>query len=460
MRLSGMSAKLVFLHSEMFDLSRTRLSENDPGTASAEVAKDRESSFRPIGEQSEMSGNTELVIVRSDGEAQAADSSFHTHRKQVEDFNSGSQDIDSQGQTKTTDDVEELKISQHEPLEDITEMETEGGTVEVADAIKCSTVNGLEPSSSTDPVSEDIRYMTADFVVRPVLTDKSNDASASLQMDVSCMSPDNKSDTQMVEGAASVVDISNGKAVDAIEIVENDVGIRNHVESDSLCPANVKASLASECNIETFENGNQPLEDSGNDKLEVVNDDAVLPKDLGCEEKDPTSSFMCSGEVKTDSTPSVEVLGVSNAALLGEENIECHEADPQIVMDREIPAPDHPGVEDCRVSCRPFSLQVERCPVNDLHWNGGFDLIGSFSNLSVIKGRKCHRNEKINLNDFKFIFYHRCFCSARHHCHTTPDTRCHHVLCLPPLLLEILTAKDIILFVFPKKMYGYIQTHP
>lgn len=373
MYLSGMTAKLIFLHSETFDLSGTRVSENDQGNVSSQIAKDMESSVWPnVAEESEMNRNTEPVVVRSDVEAQPGDISTGNQR-QVENFNFGFDDIDSQGQIKGISDVEELKASQQEPLGEINEMEIDRVDVEVADAVICSAVNGLE-SSPTDPVSGDNCNMTADLVVQPVLMDENNDASAYRQMDVSCMSPDEKLDAQTVERDASVVDISYGKAVDAIEIVEHDAGIRIHVQSDCLEPADgVKASPASECNNLAFENGNQPLEETGKDKLGFVNE---LPADLVCDEKDPTSSFMCSGETKVDSTHSVEHdLDVNNASLNGKENTDRQEADLQSIMDGQIPVLDHSSVEDRKVSCRPFPLQVQRLLLNYLYWDGGFDFI-------------------------------------------------------------------------------------
>ncbi|XP_059435564.1 sister chromatid cohesion 1 protein 4 isoform X2 [Corylus avellana] len=340
---TGMTAKLIFLHSETFDLSGTRVSENDQGNVSSQVAKDMESSVWPnVAQESEMNQNIEPVVARSDVEAQPGDISIGNQR-QVENFNFGFDVIDSQGQIKGISDVEDLKASQQEPLV-ISEMEIERGDVEVADAVNCSVVNGLE-SSPTDPVSEDICNMTAELAVRPVLMDENNDASVSRQMEVSCMSPDEKLDAQTVERDASAVDISYGKSVDAIEIVEHDAGIRIHVQSDCLSPADgVNASLATECNNLAFENGNQPLEETGNDKLEIVKE---LPADLVCDEQDPNFSFLCSGETKVDSTHSVEHdLDVNNASLNGKENRDCQEADLQSIMDGEIPVLDHSGVED------------------------------------------------------------------------------------------------------------------
>ncbi|KAF5454947.1 hypothetical protein F2P56_024575 [Juglans regia] len=331
---TGMSAGLIFLHSETFDLSRTKVSENDQGNASSEVAKDMESSVGPkVAEESEMNESTVAVGVRSDLEAQPADTSIHTVTHQVKVYDFGSRDIDSQGQIKAVSDVQELKSSRDEPLGEIPEIEIERGSVEVAEPVNCS----------TDPVSVDICNVTADLAVQPALVDKTNDPSAFLPKDVLCMSPDKKLDSQTVEGDASMEDISNGKAVNSLEIIQGDVGIGADVQSHCLKPADGdKASLASEFNILGFENGTQTLEETEHNK----NEDVVLPAEFGCEEKDPLT---CSGEIKIDSMDSVELqLDVSNASLNDKENLNCPESDPQSIMDGEIPALDHPGVEDHR----------------------------------------------------------------------------------------------------------------
>jgi cohesin complex subunit SCC1 len=412
-----MSAKLIFLHSETFDLSGTRISENDQGNTS-EVAKDMESSVRlNVTEESEMDGSTEPMVVRSDVEAQPADNSIQTERQQVERFNLGLHEMDSQEQLKAISDIEELRTSQHDPLGEFYEMETERGNVEVADAVNCSQeplkaisdieelrtsqhdplgefneietdrgfvevadgvsgflVNGLESLSATEPVSGDICNMPADDAVQPSLMDKTDDASASLQIDASCMSPDNKLDARTIEGDAFIVDMSNEKAIDAIEILEHGIEISAHLQSDCLEPAeNIKASLASECHNLAFENGNQPFEEAGNDKPGALSEDGVLPADSNCDEKDPTSSFMCMGEIKIDSIHSVELdLDVNNPSLNVKEHTECQEADRISIMDGEVPVLDHLGGEDRSVSFTSFFLQ--QFLVNFFSWMVGLVL--------------------------------------------------------------------------------------
>lgn len=350
-----MSAELIFVHSETFDLSRTRVSENDQGNTSSEVAKDTEFSVRPyFPEESEMNGSSESVVVRCEVEAQPADISITSQRHQAGNSNFGCHGIDSQGQIKAISDVEELKTSPYESFGEITDMEIERENVEVAERVNCSTVNRLESSSPTDLIAEDICNMTADLAVQPALFDKTNDASACLKMNVA-ISPDKKLDVQTVEGD-STVDINNGKVAESIEFVQNDLGIEEHVQSDCFKLAEgLEASFASEYNILALENGIQTLEEAENNKQGRVNEGVVLPVDLGYDEKDP---LMCSGETKIDCPDSVELhLDVNNDSLNGKViNRDYQEADPSNIKDGEIPALDYPGIEDRSVSCGPYHV--------------------------------------------------------------------------------------------------------
>lgn len=345
MFLSGMSTKLIFLHSETFDLSRIKVSDNDQGHASSELAKGMESYVGPkVAEASEMNESSGPVGVGSDLEAQPADTSIYTLTQQVEVDDLGSRDTDSQGHIKAVSDVQELNSSRDEPLGELTEMQIQRGSVAVAEVVNCS----------TDPVSVDICNMTADLAVQPAPFDKTNDASACLKMNAA-MSPDKKLDVQTVEGD-STVDINNGKVAESIEFVQNDLGIEEHVQSDCFKLAeDLEASFASEYNILALENGIQTLEEAENNKLGRVNEGVVLPVDLGCDEKDP---FMCGGETKIDCPDSVELhLDVNNDSLNGKViNRDYQEADPSSIKDGEIPALDYPGIEDRSVSCGPYHV--------------------------------------------------------------------------------------------------------
>lgn len=364
--LTGMSAELIHLHSETFDLSGTRVSENELGNVSSQVTKDMESSVS-VAEESEINRSTETGVVRSGVETQLDGVSTDNQRQQVKNFNLGSDDIGSQDQVRMTSEADQLKDSQHEPLGGVTEMEVERGHVDVADTVNSPAVNGLDSSSPTVLVPGDIYNVSTDSAVWPAAADKIDDASASMQKDESCISPDKKFDSQTVGRDASLMDISNGKSLDDIEILEHGAGIRTTVELDSLNPADgVKTSLASECSNLIFENGGRPLEETGNDKLGVANDDDILPVDLVCNEKGPTSSFMSSEATNIDSTHSVEHgLDVNNAFMNGKGDADYQGADLQSIVDGEIPlwndssVEGHKGFEDITVANDTEFLNVD-----------------------------------------------------------------------------------------------------
>lgn len=320
-----MSAALVYLHSETFDLSRTRVLENDPDNTSLEAVKDFESS----------------VLVRSDTEAQSAGIPIQTESQDAEDHKLRSEQ-------ETLGEAAEIRI-EGENIERI------GGEFdEVADAANYS-VDGLESSFPTDLISADFSNMPAD-IVQPSLVDKMDDIDASLQMDASCMSP-GKFEAQPVEDA-STANISNGKGVDAAEvgnIAEVGVDLETYF-SEHTNNADVSLTVASMetggCNNMIIVNGDEPAEGIENDNPGLINEDKVLASDLGCEDKDLSSSCMQGEKAKGDSAFSLELdVDLKNPSLNIGEIAGCQEADPQCVMDVEITA-DRSAVEDHCVSIR------------------------------------------------------------------------------------------------------------
>ncbi|CAB4316151.1 unnamed protein product [Prunus armeniaca] len=64
--LTGMSVELIFLHTETFDLSRTRVSENDQDSASAELLKDVETYARPNSRLMDKKTDDEDALLQMD----------------------------------------------------------------------------------------------------------------------------------------------------------------------------------------------------------------------------------------------------------------------------------------------------------------------------------------------------------------------------------------------------------
>lgn len=311
-----MSAALICLHSETFDLSRTKVCENDQDDTSLEVVKDVESS----------------LVVRNDTEAQPADISIQTESQHAEDHK-----------------------SEQETLRGIAEVEIEGENVEVADAANQS-VDGLESSFPRGPVSADVCNMPAE-VVQSSLVDKTDDVDTSFQMDASCISP-RKLEPQPVEENASMMDICSGKGVDALEFVENNAEVRVDPETEFSEHTNTVDAALTVASVETggcdntiSVNGDRPVEGVVNNGSSLMNEDEVLESDLGCDDKDLISSCMQGEGVKGDSAFSLELdVDLKHAG--------CQEADPQNAMDAEIAA-DRSVVEDRYVSFGLYFSKVE-----------------------------------------------------------------------------------------------------
>ncbi|KAH7542143.1 hypothetical protein FEM48_Zijuj02G0042000 [Ziziphus jujuba var. spinosa] len=317
---TGMSGALIYLHSGTFDLSRTTVLENDPDNASVEVLKDFESS----------------VVMRSKTEVPSADVPIQTQSQNAEDHKLRSEH-------ETVGETAEIRI-EGENIERI-----EGENDEAADAANRS-VDGLEASFLTDPVSADFSNMPAD-IVQPSLVDKIDDVDASLQIDMSCMSP-GKFEPQPVEEDASIVNISNGEGVNAVEIGNTaEIGVDLQTDfpehsNNADVSLTVAALETGGYNSTTFVNGDEPAKQIENDNLGLMNEDEVLASDLGCEDKDLSSTCMHGEKAKGDSAFSSElVVDLKNPSSNDGENAGGQEADPQSVMDVEITAD---RVEDCR----------------------------------------------------------------------------------------------------------------
>ncbi|CBI23350.3 unnamed protein product, partial [Vitis vinifera] len=101
---TGMSAELMSLYNETYDLSTVRVFENN---ASSEVAKEMELSVKPnvtkeIGEE----GSVESLAVRNDGEVESAQSLVQTENQHGEDHSLGIHDNDTQVKTLQFDTIE------------------------------------------------------------------------------------------------------------------------------------------------------------------------------------------------------------------------------------------------------------------------------------------------------------------------------------------------------------------
>lgn len=290
---TGMSSALIMLHHGAFDLSRTKVSENDLDNAPVELAKDLDSS----------------VAVRNNMETQSDNIPSHS-----EDQHADNNDLRSQCET----------------LGEVAEMEIDGQNIEVAEAAD-HTLYGNEPQLMTDPGSN-VANVPANLAQTDML-DTNNNANASPTIDTSCMSLQKLDTEPLVD--SSLVDASNG-VVDAIEVIGHDAEIGVDIEKDN---GKLHPSETGGCDNMTSENRDQSIEGTENNNLSSVNPDEIWPSDLGYYAKDPTSGSVLGEGAKLDSSFAAE-LGVDgeNAFVNKEENADFQEADLPSAMNAETTA--------------------------------------------------------------------------------------------------------------------------
>lgn len=288
-----MPSALILLHHGAFDLSRTKVSENDLDNAPVELEKDLDSS----------------VAVRNNMETQPDNIPSHS-----EDQHADNNDLRSQCET----------------LGEVAEMEIDGQNIEVAEAAD-HTLHGNEPQLTTDPGSNDAN-VPANLAQTDML-DTNNDANASPTIDTSCMLLQKLDTEPLVD--TSLVDASNG-GVDAIEVIGHDAEIGVDIEKDN---GKLHPSETGGCDNMTSENGDQSIEGTENNNLSSVNPDEIRPSDLGYYAKDPTSGSVLGEGAKLDSSFAAELdVDGENAFVNKGENADFQEADLPSAMNAEITA--------------------------------------------------------------------------------------------------------------------------
>lgn len=341
---TGMSIELIGLHNQTYDLSSIRISL-DGNIASLESAKEMEPTVWPtVIQGNETEGSTESSLLRIDGEVQPAVVLVQLENQQGEANFIGSRENDSQLPLDATSADFEVKTSNHEHGE-IAEMEIGGESVEVAHAAECAVAIGAEISCPTCPVSD-----------------------------------------------SSIMDLSNGKGIDAVNVgdIHNDivlefeadtltrgdylhngagVGENFEVREDSCAGSsrptdNADPSISTtspetgECKDLLLASNNQFMEEIAKDEPEFVKEHEDIDTELGYDDKDPASNHMSCEEPTADSSYLVK-CDVNNTSLNGGgivsfndvERPSCLEAEAHGIMDLENTDLDHHVVKDHGVSC-------------------------------------------------------------------------------------------------------------
>ncbi|XP_050380937.1 sister chromatid cohesion 1 protein 4 isoform X2 [Argentina anserina] len=315
---TGFSAELIYLHTENFDPSRTRFSEDDQDNASDEVLKDVQTSVRSsVTEETKILGSTEPVIIRDDAKAQT-NIVIETENGGMQDHNLRSQVSDAQEQVITNEEK-----SKHEPLVEMSEMEIDANNAEV-----------------TNFVPGVIYDMPYENNILPGLLNKIGEKGTSLQKGTLFMSSDEKLDCQPTEVDISMVDASFQEGVDAVDNVEHNDEIRVDVQTGFSEVTDTSATLGT-ISLETGDCKNlslndQPTEEKGHE-LRSLNENEVLDATFGCDDEDTKSSCMLGREGNIDSTISLKLdADAKYISSSDKENLQHEEADPRSGIEAEV----------------------------------------------------------------------------------------------------------------------------
>ncbi|XP_057984793.1 sister chromatid cohesion 1 protein 4 isoform X2 [Hevea brasiliensis] len=354
--LTGMLAELSHLHTEAFDLSRTRVSENDDNNnAPVEALNDEDSAKQYVTQHSEIEGSTEPGSCRNGLDRQSYETLIQNDNRQDEDHFS-SYDISNQEHMNGITDLADYRSLEHEHLGKTSEIEIDKVDAEVADITNHS-AQGLV-TSQREPVSGDIFEMPIGTVDQSDIMDKMIGANDFIQMDASNR---DKIDTQLVEEVASLRDISNGMGLDNIEFVDHSAeqiiatGTESRTEGmpleDSKAGAPIEVgdfhpegSAPIDDNFSSV-NVDQALDEIGNDRHRIHCEVGGLGVSSGC--IDQISNHLCNEESKMDSTYLVGLDGDFKSTSMNGDYTVCEQADHQSTMDMQNTLLDHVTIRDC-----------------------------------------------------------------------------------------------------------------
>ncbi|XP_059665649.1 sister chromatid cohesion 1 protein 4-like [Cornus florida] len=361
----GSSTDLESLHSQTYDLSEIRVSQNDENNTSLEAANDAAfSTGLKVTEETGMEGSTEPMVGRNDGEAVPAEPSVLILDQQGLEHVVSSQDCDTQVQVKAVSALPDPRSSQYEVLGERDEMEIDGGSVSVADVV--------------DPVFGDKFDMPAGSTVQLASLDINSGADVSLQLHAAGVSPDEMLDMQHVEMDTFIVDSSNRNGPDAIvdaekhddnvAVLGTESSVRNQFlleEADGCASVDIPAIIHTDCSMhnnsadpslaisspQTDGCHNQFVVTVDHDVQEIskqglVNENEVLAAELDNDDKNPIANGNCGEVPKIDSAYTSELIEDVKNASLNDGESGCQPADSQSRMDAEISAIDHTANED------------------------------------------------------------------------------------------------------------------
>ncbi|CAL0328070.1 unnamed protein product [Lupinus luteus] len=319
---TGLSAALVILRNDSFDLTGIKICDNGLDSSFLEKTNDEGSHSRTNTETHVVERNIETMAVQLQGDAEAQPTEVpvlsETHQAGV---NLGSHDIDVHGHSNIVSNVEELGSSPN------IEMNNASGNVDVSIAEKCSVGPGLESSSLT--VSENNLCVPNDCVASFPLLDEANDLVGSMHTDIPTMPTDQNLNTfPLVED--EFVEKCNRSGIDAIEVTERSVEIRTQYQTDDLEANDLCSSMATGFKETDLYNDNKasfnrelPLEENVNSLSGGLHEDQIVASELGSRGCDDKVSRH--GPIFSENTKVALILD-ENETSLNEGNQVCEEA--------------------------------------------------------------------------------------------------------------------------------------
>ncbi|XP_019443833.1 PREDICTED: sister chromatid cohesion 1 protein 4-like [Lupinus angustifolius] len=324
-----LSADLIILRNDSFDLTGIKVCDNGLDTSFLEKTNDKESHSRTNTETHGVETNIETKALQLQGDAEAQPTGIpvlsESHQSEA---NLESHDLDVHGHANIVSHVGELDNSQN------VEMNNAGRNIDVSVAKKNSVGAGLESSSLT--VSENNHSVPNDCVASLPLMGKMNVLVGSMHTDIPSMPTDQNLNTSSILEDEFVEEKCNRSGVDAIEITEHSVEIRTKVQTDGLETNNLCASMVTgfketdeyNDNRASF-NGDLPLEENGSSMPGGLSEDQIVASDLGsmgCDDKDSRSGPIFSENTKVDCLDTVAPVLDEKETSLNEGNPVCEEA--------------------------------------------------------------------------------------------------------------------------------------
>ncbi|GAB4855907.1 hypothetical protein Ancab_024547 [Ancistrocladus abbreviatus] len=365
---SGMSKELISLHGQPFDMSRTRVLQDERSTAYSMAANEVESCMRPgLIEEPGVEGNGVPSISRNDVDRLSAEALDETPNQQIVKPSLGLDDNFSEKDMTIIDSEPGLRhgCSEDNNLEETTEIEYDG-KMNPVEAVADHAVHLGAKLSSFGPVSLENVVLTDGAIIQSGCFNRTDGADDALKIEVPCQSLHQQLDLQSAgEDApfrldAPMVGISGGVAVDTSTTEEPDEiqlelrsqdgqfldqmeGIDSSVArtgtnvdcSSHVDGTNSLAAMSAEGGI--IATYRVFLEGRANES-EIANNNVVLGSDMQYD--DGRTVGYDSGNLKLDSSFEGDV-DVTNAILAEMENQDCQEADPQIIMDPTTVACSH-----------------------------------------------------------------------------------------------------------------------